>query len=155
MPITRTLLVTAFCMTAVQAFPSHVSAQPPGRTVEVGAGDTMKYTVDTITAKPGERLRIRLKPTGTMPKVAMAHNIVILKIGTDQAAFTTAAATARDTNFIPPSMKDKVIAASALAGNGETVDLDFTVPKVAGKYPFLCSFPGHFVVGMKGTLIVK
>jgi azurin len=128
-------------------------AQAPARTVEVTAGDDMKYSVATINAKPGEKLRIRLKAVGAMPKVAMAHNVVILKIGTDQQAFATAAASARATNFVPPAMKDQVIAASGLAGNGETVDLDFVVPKVPGKYPFICTFPGHFLT-MKGTLVV-
>jgi len=25
----------------------------------------------------------------------------------------------------------------------------------AGRYDFLCTFPGHFAVGMKGVLVVK
>jgi azurin len=140
---------------------AHAQAPPPAgktagpRTIEIGSGDTMKYTVDVIKAKRGEQLRLRLKPTGTMPKVAMAHNIVILKIGTDAAAYTTAAANHRATDFIPPQLKDQVIAASKMAGNGETVDLDFKVPAKPGKYPFVCTFPGHFVAGMKGTLVVS
>jgi azurin len=81
--------------------------------------------------------------------------VVILTMKADANAFATAAANARATDFVPPAMKDQVIAASKLAGNGETVDLDFTVPKAPGKYPYICTFPGHFVVGMKGTLIVK
>jgi azurin len=155
MTITRFAYATAICLSVSLVLSPQARAQAPGRTVEVGADDAMKYSVTTITAKPGERLRIRLKPTGTMPKVAMAHNIVILKVGTDQMAFATAAATARATDFVPPQLKTQVIAASGLAGNGETVDLDFTVPKAPGSYPFICTFPGHFVVGMKGTLVVK
>jgi azurin len=152
----RLLLAALVCSAAVCA---SVSAQAPdkapGRTIEITTGDNMKYSIDTITAKRGEQLRLRLKSVGTMPKVAMAHNIVVLKIGTDQVAFTTAAASHRATNFLPPQLKDQVIAASALAGNGETVDLGFKVPAKPGKYPFVCTFPGHFVAGMKGTLIVK
>ena len=48
-----------------------------------------------------------------------------------------------------------MIANTALAGNGETVEVVFKVPAAAGSYPFLCTFPGHFVVGMKGNLVVK
>jgi azurin len=127
-------------------------AQTP-RIIEITAGDDMKYSVATIKAKPGESLRIRLKAVGAMPKVAMAHNVVVLKTGTDQQAFATAAANARATNFVPPALKAQVIAASGLAGNGETVDLDFVAPKVAGSYPYICTFPGHFLT-MKGTLVV-
>ena len=43
----------------------------------------MKYDTSTISAKPGETLHIVLKNAGTMPKIAMAHNVVILKPGTD------------------------------------------------------------------------
>ena len=57
-------------------------------------------------------------------------------------------------DFIPPQLKAQVIAASKLGGNGETVDLDFVVPKAPGSYPFVCTFPGHFLT-MKGTLVVK
>jgi azurin len=130
-------------------------AQTP-RVVEITGGDDMKYSVATIAAKPGESLRIRLKGIGSpaMPKIAMAHNIIILKPKTDVTAFATAAANARATNFVPPALKDQVIAASGLAGNGETVDLDFKVPTAPGSYPFICTFPGHYLT-MKGTLVVK
>jgi azurin len=127
-------------------------AQAP-RVIEITAGDDMKYNVASIKAKPGEALKIRLKAVGAMPKMAMSHNIVILKVGTDQQAFATAASNARATNFVPPALKAQVIAASGLVGNGETVELNFVAPKVAGSYPFICTFPGHFLT-MKGTLVV-
>ena len=52
-------------------------------------------------------------------------------------------------------MKDQVLAATALAGPGETVDVTFKVPATAGSYPFLCTFPGHFAAGMRGNIVVK
>jgi azurin len=148
-------LSLAIVLLSLAVLAPRLHAQKAPRVIEMSAGDDMKYSVTEIAAKPGEALRIHLTPKGTMPKVAMAHNVVILKIGTDQMAFTTAAANARATNFIPPELKAKVIAASALAGNGESIDFDFTAPKVRGKYPYVCTFPGHFVAGMKGTLTVK
>ena len=66
----------------------------------------------------------------------------------------TAGATARDTAFVPAKFKAQIIAASALAGAGETVDVEFTAP-AAGKYQFICTFPGHFQAGMVGQLIVE
>ena len=126
-----------------------------GRTVELTASDTMKFDKAEITAKPGETLRIVLKNTGTMPKLVAAHNFVLLKAGTDAAAFAQAAFNARETDFIPPSLKTSVIANTALAGPGETVETTVKVPAKAGSYPFLCSFAGHFALGMKGTLVVK
>jgi azurin len=125
------------------------------RTVEIIGTDQMKYDVTEITAKRGEQLRIRLTTKGTMPKIAMAHNWVLLKLGTSQVKFITAGAQARQTDFIAPETADQVLAKTALAGAGETVEVTFKVPNAAGKYPYVCTFPGHFQAGMRGDLIVK
>ena len=140
-------------LAALPALGAGTHAQTP-RMVEVTASDDMKYSVTTIAAKPGEAIRIRLKAAGAMPKIAMSHNVVILKPKTDVQAFATAAANARATNFVPANLKAEVIAASGLIGNGETTDLDFKAPTAPGTYPFICTFPGHYLT-MKGTLVVK
>ena len=132
-----------------------LSADPAARTITIKAGDDMKFSVTQITAAPGERLRVVLASRGTMPKMAMAHNVVFLAKGTNADAFVNASATARATDYIAPSLKSKVIAATKLAGNGETVEVTFDVPKVSGKYDFICSFPGHYLAGMRGVLVVK
>src|SRR6516165_2894628 len=51
------------------------------RTIEISGSEAMKYDVSTITAKPGEKLHVVLKAVGSMPKIAMAHNFVLLKAG--------------------------------------------------------------------------
>jgi azurin len=125
------------------------------RTVEIIGTDDMKFSVANIAAKPGEQIRIRLITKSAMPKIAMAHNFVLLQKGASQVKFVTASAQARETDFIAPEMKDQVLAFTPLAGGGETVETVFKVPAAAGEYPYLCSFPGHFQAGMRGTLTVK
>jgi azurin len=135
--------------------PVSLAAQAGPRTITIVSSDDMKYDTTTIAAKPGETLHIRLTPKGTMPKIAMSHNFVLLKLGTDPAAFVAAGAQARATDYIAPEKKAQVIASTPMAGNGETVETTFKVPTVAGSYPYVCTFPGHFLAGMKGTLVVK
>jgi azurin len=134
---------------------SGVWARTDGRTISLTAGDDMKYSVTTIQAKPGESLHIVLKSVGAMPKMAAAHNFVVLKAGTKVDAFLTAAMSAGATGYIPAEFKAQILAQTGLAGPGETVEVTFTAPKVAGTYQYLCTFPGHFASGMKGTLVVK
>jgi uncharacterized cupredoxin-like copper-binding protein len=31
----------------------------------------------------------------------------------------------------------------------------FTAPQAPGEYPFICTFPGHYAIGMKGVLVVR
>jgi len=124
------------------------------RVINMTGTDNMRFQPSAITAKPGERLRIVLKTTSTMPKAAMAHNFVMLKPGADIVKFVNASAMARPT-FIAPKLKDQVLVASDLAGGGETVTVEFSAPKAPGKYTFFCSFPGHYAGGMVGTLTVR
>lgn len=115
----------------------------------------MKFNVTTIEAKPGEQLKVVLKNVGTLPKEAMGHNWVLLKKGSDAAAFAAAAMPAKATEYIPENLKDQVVAHTKLIGPKQEDAVTFTVPSEAGDYPFLCSFPAHFMIGMKGTLTVK
>lgn len=129
--------------------------EDPVRTIDIVATDDMNYSVSTISAEPGEEIRIRLMARGVIPKVAMAHNVVVLELATDIATLLKDGAPYRETDFIPPAMANAVIAKTALAGPGERVQMTFNVPETPGEYPFLCTFAGHYQAGMKGTLIVK
>lgn len=135
--------------------PAKPGAAKGVRTVEIIGTDDMKFSVASIAAKPGEQIRVRLVAKGGMPKIAMAHNFVLLAKAADVAKFVNAAAMARATDFIPAEMKAQILASTALAGAGETVEVTFKAPTAPGAYNYICSFPGHFQAGMKGVLTVK
>ena len=90
--------------------------------------------------------------TGLQFEVNLGTPLATLDI---PAEFSKAAFNARETEFIPAAMKTAVLAHTTLAGPGESVEVTIKVPAKAGSYPYLCSFPGHFALGMKGTLAVK
>lgn len=131
------------------------AASQQARTIAIRSGDDLKYTVTRIDAVRGERLRIVLTVTGKIPKTVMAHNVVVLKKGSDAAAFANASALARDFGYVAPAFARQIIAATPLAGPGETVEVAFVAPKLPGKYEYVCSFPGHFIAGMRGVLVVR
>lgn len=142
---------------AQTARPAATAGKKPAamRTIDIIGSDEMKYSVTTITARPGEQIRIRLIARGVIPKIAMAHNFVLLKPATDIVKLLTAGAPHRESDFIPPAMMDAVLAKTGFAGPGETVQVVFTVPAKPGSYPYICTFAGHYQAGMKGTLVVK
>ncbi|MDX1637043.1 MAG: plastocyanin/azurin family copper-binding protein [Balneolaceae bacterium] len=153
------------------------SAASDVRTIEMVGIDNMKFAVtgdsegisvgeqaashddlvllESITAQPGEEIRIELTTRSQLPATAMAHNWVLLSLDTDPQAFANAAAQARDNDYIPQDMTDSILAETGLAGGGETVSVTFTVPETPGEYEYICSFPGHFAAGMRGTLVVE
>lgn len=140
---------------AVLVTASLQARQAAPRVIPIEVADHMKFGVASITAKPGERLKVVLKHVGQMPKAAMGHNFVLLQKGTDPKAFVDASAAARDTEYIAPAAKAQVLAATSLIGGGETTEVVFAAPRQAGRYTYLCSFPGHYAMGMKGILTVK
>jgi azurin len=155
-PTAATTGTPAATASAPAAAPSAVAAKESAsaaRVIEITANDQMKFSLATIEAKAGEDLKIVLTNIGMLPKEAMGHNWVLLKAGTDPMAFAAASMTAKDTDYIAPSMKDKVVAFIPVLGPKQKGETTFKAP-AAGEYPFVCSFPGHVAL-MKGTLTVK
>lgn len=128
-----------------------------GETVQVTiqANDQMKYDIDRIEAKPGQSVQVTLRNVGTMPKVSMGHNFVVLDGQVPPEQFIEASQMQMANNYVAPELKEHVIASTKLLGPGEFDTITFNAPKDAGDYPFLCSFPGHYAIGMKGVLSVK
>jgi azurin len=124
-------------------------------TVELTAGDNMKYNLAQIDAKPGQEIKVILTNIGSMPKAAMAHNFVLLAKGADPKAFVDAAVAAAATDYIPAGQADKILARTKLLGAKQSDEITFKAPTEPGEYTFLCSFPAHYLSGMKGVLVVK
>jgi azurin len=118
-------------------------------TVELTANDQMKYDKIEIHVKANEKVTLTLKNVGTQPKDAMGHNFVLLKDGTDLAAFAASAIQAPD--HIPAN-NPAIVAHTKLLGPGESDTIEFTVP--AGSYTYICSFPGHYLT-MTGVLTAE
>lgn len=133
-----------------------ISAQAAGpRVVKLKGMDTMQYDVKRIEAKAGESIEIQLTTESKMSKQEMAHNFVLLAKGAPVDSFVMEAMMARATDYVPTPKKDFVLATTGLAGNGETVKVTFDAPKEPGEYMYICTFPGHYMAGMKGVLVVK
>lgn len=140
--------------------PSSPSTPPAGtaaspREVDLSAGDTMKYDVTEIDAKPGEYLTVVLTNAGTLPANVMAHNWVLLKAGTDVASFDAAAAAAKATDYLPTSLEGDVLARIPLQGPRKSGQVTFQAPTAPGDYDYLCTFPAHYQAGMHGVLKVQ
>ena len=123
--------------------------------IRAGVDNAMKFDVTNITAAPGETIKIVLTNASSLPKDVMGHNWVLLTAGSDPVAFATAAQPEGANGYIPPKLKDKIIGFISLLGPNETGEVTVNVPTTPGEYPFLCTFPAHCLVGMKGVLVVK
>jgi azurin len=132
-----------------------LDAQVATTSIELSGNDSMKFNTTSFTVKPGEVVHVSLSNVGTLPKTVMGHNWILLKAGKDAAAYSSAAANAKDEDYEPKALAGDVIASISLLGARQNGEVTFTAPIVLGNYVYLCSFPGHFQVGMRGVMTVK
>ncbi len=131
------------------------SAAPRVIKIRAGVENAMKFDLAIITAAPGESLKVVLTNACVLPKAVMGHNWVLLKAGADTTAFANAAASESAKDYIPEQQKEKIVAFVKLLGPNETGEVTFHAPTAPGEYPFICTFPAHCAIGMKGVLVVK
>ncbi len=112
-------------------------------------GDTMAYDTTTFAVRAGQKVHVILKNNGTTP--AMHHNWVLVKPGKEDDVAAAGMAAGEAANFVKAGDPD-IIANTPLSTPGGTVEVTFTAP-AAGKYPYICTYPGHYKT-MKGTLEV-
>ena len=144
-------LLTLFLASAGLA----IGAHHENATIEITGNDTMQFSAKAFEVKAGQEITLTFKNLGKLPKMAMGHNVVVLKPGSNVATFGASAVSAAANEYIPTddTQKALIVAHTKLLGPDETDTITFTLPE-AGAYPFLCSFPGHFAL-MQGIITAK
>jgi len=145
----------SFTLALALLCPAFLHAAEATSSIEISGNDSMKFNVTKFAVKPGEVVHVSLSNVGSLPKTVMGHNWVLLKSGIDAAAYASAAANAKDEDYEPKAHAGDVIASIGLLGARQNGEVTFTAPTVSGDYTYICSFPGHFQVGMRGVMTVK
>ena len=127
-----------------------------GEKILITGNDTMQFSTKEFSVTAGEKVELEFKNIGKLPKIAMGHNLVILKEGVSALAFGSKVLQAggNATNALPESVKDEVLAHTKLLGPGESETISFDAPDKPGLYQFVCTFPGHYAM-MRGIMTVK
>jgi len=120
------------------------------------APEVMKYTKEQIAVTTGQPVKIVF----TNPD-ATDHNLVIVRPGALEEVGMAANEMARDpknanSDFIPRSKRKLILHATKMIGptrKSQVHVLRFIAPSEPGIYPYVCTFPGHWVV-MKGVMVV-
>ena len=131
-------------------FPVQANAGSDGP-IAISANDQMKFDVTAITAKVGQTLTISLTNAGSL----MAHNLVILKPGTDVTAFVIAASKRAGDGYLPnDEQASHMVVYTKMLDGGDSDKITFT-PAAPGVYEYVCTYPGHFGSGMRGKITVQ
>jgi putative heme-binding domain-containing protein len=122
------------------------------RPITIEAASNLAYKTPELRVKPGDKIALTFVNPDVVP-----HNWVLVKPGTLATVGTLAdgliaepEAVAR--HYVPKT--DDVIAYADIIEPGQQQTIFFAVPDAPGRYPFLCTFPGHWKL-MNGVLVVE
>ena len=121
------------------------------REINIDTLSGLKYSINLIEAKPNEALAIQLNNIDAMP-----HNLVIVEPGSTQkvgdASFKMLSdPKAGEKNYAPAL--PEVFQVLPVINPGQSHTIHFKAPEKPGDYPYICTFPGHWMA-MQGTLRV-
>lgn len=124
----------------------------PGREIVVEAALGLQFVQKQLSAKAGEKITIRFKNPDVVP-----HNWLLARPGSLQRLGEKVNLMITDPqglakHYVPDS--DDVIAYTDMTNPKAEFVIHLTAPKDKGEYPYLCTFPGHWMV-MNGVLKVQ
>ena len=133
----------------------HITKQPlnwgegPDQTIVLNPVPNLKYNISNVTVKAGSKIKLTFKNTDDM-----LHNVVITTPGDADEVGKKAlnlGLNGERMSFVPAM--SKVLYHTLLLQPGKSDTIYFTAPDKAGDYPYICTYPGHYIV-MRGIMKV-
>ena len=148
------LLLTTLASLAISAF-----AQDAGvATIELkpDSKNPLGYDKTELSVKAGQKVKLTLNNTGSI--APQPHNFLLLKPGKLDAVGMLANAMLADPqgmvkSYIPEAAKADIVVNTKLVQPNQSETIEFTAPADAGDYPYMCTFPGHWML-MRGVMHV-
>ncbi|MFK7909087.1 MAG: PVC-type heme-binding CxxCH protein [Akkermansiaceae bacterium] len=112
--------------------------------------EKLQFDVKSLPLKAGKKVKLTFVNPDALP-----HNLVIVKPGTADKVAAAAIALGAEgfkVGFTPKT--DDILHYTKMLERRQTQVIEFTAPTKPGKYPFICTFPGHAQL-MRGYFEVK
>ncbi|MBE2284027.1 MAG: cupredoxin domain-containing protein [Prosthecobacter sp.] len=114
------------------------------------------YDKTELAVKAGQKVKLTLTNTGSI--APQPHNFLLLKPGKLDSVGAQANAMLADPqgmakNYIPEAARADILANTKLVQPNQSETIEFVAPAEAGDYPYICTFPGHWML-MRGVMHV-
>jgi plastocyanin len=133
--------------------PNPFDAQPGLQTITIKTiPERLLYDLREFKVAPGAPVKLVFENPDVTP-----HNLLIVQPGAADEVGMAGNEMAKTPDgftkgFIPDS--PKILHKTKMLNQGDREVLRFTAPTAKGKYPYICTFPGHWLV-MKGEMVVE
>ncbi len=121
----------------------------PDHTIELKPVPNLKFNSPTVWVKAGSKVKLTFNNTDDM-----LHNVVITTPGSADdvgLAALNMGLSGERLHYVPNS--PKVLFYTSLLQPNKSETIYFTAPDKPGDYPFVCTYPGHYIV-MRGIMRV-
>lgn len=147
----RLALLATFCLSATAQDADLATLE-----IKPHAQNPLGYDQTELTVKAGQKVKLTLNNTGSI--APQPHNFLLLKPGKLDAVGALANAMLADPqgmakSYIPDAAKPDILAHTKLVQPNQSETIEFTAPAEAGDYPYICTFPGHWLL-MRGVMHV-
>jgi glucose/arabinose dehydrogenase/azurin len=122
----------------------------PDKTITIGTKPGLKFDIENFTVKPGTRIKLVFSNSDDMQ-----HNVVFVTPGSGDEVGKKALKLGLDgpkLDYVPAS--PSVLFHTKLLQPRTTETIYFTAPSRPAEYPYICTYPGHYLI-MRGKMIVK
>lgn len=137
---------------AVTFVPNAWTQGPPGRVIQLSSANGMQFATKELHAKAGERISLTFSNPDVMP-----HNWALLTSGNLQSVGEQVNRFIADPRAVSrhyvPDIPD-VLVYIDMVNPGGAFTVHFTAPAKPGDYPYICTFPGHWMI-MNGVLKIE
>ncbi len=133
--------------------PNPFDNQPGLQTITIKTiPERLLYDLRSFQVAPGAPVKLVFENPDVTP-----HNLLIVQPGAADEVGMAGNEMAKTPDgfakgFIPDS--PKILHKTKMLNQGDRETLRFTAPTTKGKYPYICTFPGHWLV-MKGEMVVE
>jgi plastocyanin len=133
--------------------PNPFDNQPGLQTITIKTiPERLLYDLREFKVAPGAPVKLVFENPDVTP-----HNLLIVQPGAADEVGMAGNEMAKTPDgfakgFIPDS--PKILHKTKMLNQGDSETLRFTAPTAKGKYPYICTFPGHWLV-MKGEMVVE
>jgi putative heme-binding domain-containing protein len=122
------------------------------RPIQLAAGKNLTYSTTALSARAGEPIKLTFSNPDVVPhNWALARPGSLMKVG-GLVNKIIAEPDAAARHYIPRS--EDILVYTDIVEPGLDFTIFFQAPREKGRYPFLCTFPGHWMV-MNGVLTVE
>ena len=149
--------------TPAPAAPATIPPEPLGPALATGSGTAITIGTDAVqlifnqtsVSAPNGLITLTFRNLAT----AVQHNWVLVNgddavaEGVNNAAQEQSRVARNAAAAVPPADTSGLLVSSPMLDPGKEVTFTFQPPG-PGSYTFICTFPGHYLAGMKGTLVI-